>query len=91
LPRDPSWSEALSKVSRRIKGLYIGEILGPPKLKPAVPPPVDYLIFLIQYIRSFLPYMEAVSSNLNQRMHHIIMTREPLKMGLRDSAFPPTV
>jgi hypothetical protein len=39
---------------------------------------------LIQYIRSYHPYLEAVSSICNLRMQHAVVTRDPSNMELAD-------
>jgi hypothetical protein len=42
------------------------------------PPPVGCPLLLIQYIRSYPPYLEAVSSIHNLRMRQAVVTRDPL-------------
>jgi hypothetical protein len=49
-------------------------------------PPVGCLRLLIQYIRSYPPYLEAFSSISNLRMRHAIVTRDPPKMVQRPKA-----
>jgi hypothetical protein len=44
------------------------------------PPPVGCPRLLIQYIRSYPPYLEAVSSIRNLRTHHSVVTRDPPNM-----------
>jgi hypothetical protein len=34
----------------------------------------------MQYIHSYPPYLEAFSSIRNLRMHHAVVTRDPLNM-----------
>jgi hypothetical protein len=46
------------------------------------PPPVGCLRLLIQYIRSYPPYLEAVSSIRNLRTCHAAGTRDPPNMEL---------
>jgi hypothetical protein len=38
-------------------------------------------LLLIQYIRSYPPYIEAVSSIRNPRTRHAVVTRNPVNMG----------
>jgi hypothetical protein len=44
------------------------------------PPSVSCPPLLIQYIRSYPPYLEAVSSIHNLRTCHVVVTRDPLNM-----------
>jgi hypothetical protein len=46
------------------------------------PPTVGCPRLLIQYIRSYPPYLEAVSSIRNPRTRHVVVTVDPLNMGL---------
>jgi hypothetical protein len=44
------------------------------------PPLVGCPRLLIQYIRSYAPYLEAISSIRNLRVRHAVVTRDPLNM-----------
>jgi hypothetical protein len=55
----------------------------PPNLQAEGPPTVGCLRLLIQHIRSYPPYLEAVSSNRNPRTRHAVVTVDPLNMGFR--------
>jgi hypothetical protein len=46
------------------------------------PPTVGCPLLLIQYIRSYPPHLEAVSSIRNPRTRHAVVTVDPLNMGL---------
>jgi hypothetical protein len=54
----------------------------PPNPQAGGPPPVVCPRLLIQYIRSYPPYLEAVSSIRNLRTRHAVVTRDPPNMGL---------
>jgi hypothetical protein len=47
-----------------------------PNPQAGEPPFVGCLRLFIQYIRSYPPYLEAVSSNCDLRMHHAVVTRD---------------
>jgi hypothetical protein len=55
----------------------------PPHPQAGGPPPVGCPRLLFQYIRSYPPYLEAVSSIRNLRTRHAVVTGDPLNMGLR--------
>jgi hypothetical protein len=72
------------------KFIFYGEMLLVPRLtRPPSPiagePPLDgYPWLLIQHIRSYRPYRNAVSSNRNQlRPRLAIVTKGPTEHGLR--------
>jgi hypothetical protein len=50
----------------------------PPNPQAGGPPTVSCLRLLIQYIRSYPPYLEAVFSILNPRTRHAVVTVDPL-------------
>jgi hypothetical protein len=52
-----------------------------PNPQPGGPALVGCHRLLIQYIRSYPPYLEAVSSIRNLRRRHAVVTRDPLNMG----------
>jgi hypothetical protein len=60
------------------------------------PPLIGSLRLLIQYIRSYPPYLEAVSSIRNLRTRHAVMTRDPPNMeygmlqNIKHTIFIPT-
>jgi hypothetical protein len=53
----------------------------PPNPLARGPPSVGSPRLLVRYIRSYPPYLEAVSSICNLRTRHAVMTRVPLKVG----------
>jgi hypothetical protein len=59
-----------------------GRVVSPPPNPQAGGPPiVGCPRLLIQYIRSYPPYVEAVSSIRNPRIRHAVVTVDPLNMG----------
>jgi hypothetical protein len=60
---------------------YGGEVVSlPPNPQAGGPPPVGCPRLLIQYIRSYPPYLEAISSIRDSRTRHAIVTRDPLNI-----------
>jgi hypothetical protein len=60
------------------------ELLAPaPNPQAGGPPTVGCPRLLIRYIRSYPPYLEAVSSIRNPRTRHAVVTVDPLDMGWR--------
>jgi hypothetical protein len=57
---------------------YGGEFLGPVQIQAGGLPPIGCPRLLIQYIRSYPPYLEAVSSIRNLRTRHAMVTRTHL-------------
>jgi hypothetical protein len=58
------------------------EVVSPPPNPQAGGPPLAGCPrLLIQYIRSYAPYLEAFSSTRNLRTRHAVVTRDPLNMG----------
>jgi hypothetical protein len=55
-----------------------GLLAPPPNPQAGGPPPVGCPRLLIQYIRSYPPYLEAVFSIRNLRTHHAVVTEDPL-------------
>jgi hypothetical protein len=55
----------------------------PPNPQAGGPPPVGCPRLLIQYIRSYPPYLEAVSSIHNLRTRHAVVTGDPLNTELQ--------
>jgi hypothetical protein len=53
-----------------------------PNPNAGVPPLVGCPRLLIQYIRSYPPYLEAVSSIRNLRASHAVVVRGPLNIGV---------
>jgi hypothetical protein len=47
------------------------------KPQPGEPPLVSCPRLLVQYIHSYPPYLEAVSSIRNLRTHHVVLTDDP--------------
>jgi hypothetical protein len=60
-----------------------GVVSPPPNHQAGGPPPVGCPRLFIQYIRSYPPYLEAVSSIRNLRTRHAVVTGDPLNMLLR--------
>jgi hypothetical protein len=60
--------------------VYLGRggVSSPPNHQAGESPPVGCPLLLIQYIRSYPPYLEAVSSTRNLRKRHAVVTRDPL-------------
>jgi hypothetical protein len=60
---------------------YGGEVVStPPNLQAGGPPPVGCPRLLIQYIRSYPPYLEAVSSIRNPRTRHVVVKVDQLNI-----------
>jgi hypothetical protein len=57
-----------------------GVVSHPPNPQAVGPPPVGSPRLLIQYIRSYPPYQEAVSSIHNVRTRHAVVTKDLLNM-----------
>jgi hypothetical protein len=55
-----------------------GVVSPPPNPQAGWPPLVGCPRLLIQYIRSYPPYLEAFSSIRNLRTRHAVVTRDPL-------------
>jgi hypothetical protein len=55
-------------------------LLAPPKPQAEESPPVGCLTLPTQYIRSYPPYLKAVSSIRNPRTRHAVVTVDPLNM-----------
>jgi hypothetical protein len=60
---------------------YGEELLAQHPTQASGPPLVDCPQLLIQYIRSYPPYQEAVSSICNLRKHQEVVTRDQPNMG----------
>jgi hypothetical protein len=61
----------------------------PPNPQAGGPPTVGCPRLLIQDIRSYPPYLEAVSSIRNPRTRHAVVTVDPLNMVAEDSTKNP--
>jgi hypothetical protein len=60
---------------------FTGRVVSPPPNPQAGgPPTVRCPRLLMQYIHSYPPYLEAVSSICNLRMRHAMVTVDPLNM-----------
>jgi hypothetical protein len=59
-----------------------GVVRPTPNSQAGGPPLVGCLRLLIQYIRSYPPYLEAISSIRNLRTRHAVVTRDPLNMAI---------
>jgi hypothetical protein len=57
-----------------------GVVSQPPNPQARGPPSVGCPLLLIQYIRSYPPYLETVSSIRNPRTCHAVVTRDPLNI-----------
>jgi hypothetical protein len=82
-----SISEALVDTSQ--KNMFYGWRLLAPHLTPKLEGhPVGSPQLLIQYVRSYPPYLEGISSICNLRTHHALVTRNPLNMAADHTASP---
>jgi hypothetical protein len=63
-----------------LRGFSLGVVSPTPSPQAGGPPPARCLRLLIQYILTFPPYLEAVSFISNLRMHHAVVTGDPLNM-----------
>jgi hypothetical protein len=78
----------LSKESAQVQGpswhfitsLFLQWVVSPTPNPQAGGPPLDGCLQL-EYICSYLPYLEAVSSIHNLRMRHAMVTRDPLNLS----------
>jgi hypothetical protein len=61
--------------------LWRGVVNHMPNPQPGGPPLVSCPWLLIQYIHSYLPYLEAVSYIHNLRAHHAVVTMDPHNMA----------
>jgi hypothetical protein len=69
-------------IRNKLRGFTVGGgVSPPPNPQAGGPPPVGGPRLLIQYIRSYPPYLEAVSSIRNLRTRHAVVTRDPLNIG----------
>jgi hypothetical protein len=57
-------------------------VIPPPHPQAGGPPPVGCPRRRIQYNRSYPPNLEAVSSIVNLRTRHAVVTRDPLNMAM---------
>jgi hypothetical protein len=64
---------------------YSEELLAPCSTRAGAPPLVGCQLLLIQYIHSYPPYLEDISSICNLRMRHALVTRDPPNMGINTS------
>jgi hypothetical protein len=66
-------------VDFRNKIIFYGEVLLAPRPPPPAggPPRVGCARLLIDFIRSYPPYLEAVSSIRNLSTRHAVVTRDP--------------
>jgi hypothetical protein len=69
-----------SFVTFRIKFIFLLWVVPTPNPQAWGPPLVGSPRLLIQYIRNYLPYLEAVSSNRNLRTRHAVVTRDAPNM-----------
>jgi hypothetical protein len=71
--QSPLWHLVTSSILRWV-------ISPMPNPKAGEPPLVGYLWLFIQYIRSYPPYLEAISSIWNLRTRHAVVTRDSSNM-----------
>jgi hypothetical protein len=64
----------------RLEFLRWGVVSPPPTPQAGGPRPVGCPRLLIQYIRSYPSYLQAVSSIRNLRTRHVVVTGVPLNM-----------
>jgi hypothetical protein len=62
--------------------LRLGIVSPTPNPQAGGPPLVGCPRLFVQYIRSYPPYLEAVSSICNLRTHYAVVTRDPCNMVL---------
>jgi hypothetical protein len=61
-----------------VTSLFLRWVVSPtPNRQAQGPPLVGFPRMLIQYLRSYPPYLEAVSSIRNLRTRHVVVTRDP--------------
>jgi hypothetical protein len=81
-PTNLSKFEAFVTVREKLL-FYVEELIDPRSTPPPQtggPPLAGYPRLLIQYIRIYPPYLEAVSSIRNLRTRHAVVTKGPLNM-----------
>jgi hypothetical protein len=61
-------------IRNKLEVLRWGVVSSKPNTQARGPPPVGYLGLLIQYICSYPPYVEAVSSIRNLSMRHAVVS-----------------
>jgi hypothetical protein len=85
---NPSRSEAFVIFCNKLIFLWWG-VVSPVSNPQAVGPPlVSCPWLLIPYIRSYPPYLEAISSNQNRRKRHAVVTRDPPNIAQYRSRIP---
>jgi hypothetical protein len=73
----------------RIELIFYGEELLDPHPTPKLEDhPIGSQRLLIQYIRSYPPYLEAVSSIRNLRTRHALVTRDPPPLEKKSPQYP---
>jgi hypothetical protein len=70
-------------VGKKIRGFTLGVFSPKPNPQAGGPPPVGCTRLLIQYILSYPPYLETVSSIRNLRTRHAVVTGDTLNLGLQ--------
>jgi hypothetical protein len=66
----------------KLEVLWCGIVSLPPYLQAGGPASVSCLRLLVQYIRRYPPYLEAISCICNLRMYHAMVTADPLNVAL---------
>jgi hypothetical protein len=79
--QQPAKSEVLVTFQHAVFFLRWGVVSPPPNPQAGRQPVVGCPRLLIQYIRSYPPYLEAVSSIRNLRTRHAVVTRDSLNMA----------
>jgi hypothetical protein len=69
--------------SFRNKLFFFTVVVSPSQPQAEWSPTVGCPRLFIEYIRSYPPYLEAVSNNRNLRTRHAVVTGDPLNMGYR--------
>jgi hypothetical protein len=68
-------------IRKKLEVLRWGVVSPPPNPQARGPPPVGCPRLLIQYIRSYRPYLEDVSSIRNLRTRHAVVKGDPFNVG----------
>jgi hypothetical protein len=72
-------SPRLCVVFRKVLNFMVGDISPPPNPQAGGTPTVDRPRLLVQYIRSYPPYLDAVSIH-KPMTRHAVVTVDPLNM-----------
>jgi hypothetical protein len=87
-PNNRSRSEALCDISQQAYFSRQGVVSPKPNPQGGGPPLIGCPLLLIQYIRSYPPYLEVVSSIRNLRTRHAVVIRTLLTVAPDDIVMP---